>query len=112
MRAWQLGVAWALGGLCLVLAVVTVALAWRNQHLDAQLQGQRAALERSILAPQKQQIGAAVLEDIARVASTNDAMRALLARHGYELRGGEAGTPAASPAAPAGRPETGGGVLP
>ena len=85
MKRWQAAVVWALGAICLALAVTTVLLARSNLQLEAQIQWQRAELERSILGPQKQQIGNSVLQDMVQAAVRNPALRDLLARHGYTL---------------------------
>ena len=85
MKCWQSALVWLLGAICLALAVTTVLLARSNLQLEAQLQRQRVELERSILGPQKQQLGNNVLQDMVQAAVRNQTLRELLERHGYKL---------------------------
>lgn len=83
----------SLAGLVTVLAVVIVTVSVVNERTQRNLQARQVALSSGVLGPQGQQIGNAILQDMASAASTNIEMRALLLRHGYNIQ-----TPAGTPA--------------
>ncbi len=76
----------SLAGLVAVLAVVIVTVSVVNERTQRNLQARQAALNSGVLGPQGQQIGNAILQDMASAASTNIEMRALLLRHGYNIQ--------------------------
>ena len=68
-----------------VLTVALILVARTNQQLQVQLQAQQQALSQGVLGQQVQQISAGVLQDLARVAAGNPAIRQLLAKYGYRV---------------------------
>jgi hypothetical protein len=76
----------SLAGLVAVLAVVIVTVSAVNERTQRNLQARQAALNSGVLGPQGQQIGNAILQDMASAAVTNRSMRALLKKHGYNIQ--------------------------
>ena len=83
----------SLAGLVAVLAVVVVTVSAVNEAAQRDLQARQVALNSGVLGPQGQQIGNAILQEMAAAAVTNRSMRALLKKHGYNIQP-PAGTPA------------------
>ena len=75
----------ALAGLAVVVALARVLLSAANERTQQDLQARQQAINNGILGPQGQQISGAVLQDMARAASTNRDMRGLLGRYGYTV---------------------------
>lgn len=98
MKAWQFFSVLLLAVLCLGLSVALVFTARANQQLQQDLQDRQVKLNNGILAPQAQQIANNVLQDMGRVAVSNEPMRALLVKYGYTVTAGSptAGVTAAS----------------
>lgn len=115
-------VAIALSGGCLALAVVTVMTSRGNRAIQQELearareaQGKQAEIQARSQAIQTEmqtlanteQIGRGILADMGSLAVSNEAMRALLAKHGYTLKASEgtnvpaAAVSTAEPAVPA-----------
>lgn len=105
----------ALSGACLGLSAVTVLTSRGNrevQHLlesqsqEAQakqneIRGRSQAIQTELQNLAKtEEIGRGILADMGSAAVSNEAMRALLAKHGYTLRPAGEGASAAAPAAP------------
>lgn len=90
-------------GLCLVLSIIIFAIGLSNQGLQTEVQKQQAALQaqqEEINAGNSisQQIGPALLRDMATSSVKNDKMKALLSKHGYNVQVKDA--PASSTPAP------------
>lgn len=68
------------------MAIASVAMSAINERTQRNLQAQQAALNNGVLGPQGQQIGNAILQEMAASATTNRAMRALLKKHGYDIK--------------------------
>jgi hypothetical protein len=76
----------SLAGLVAVLAVVIVMVSVVNERTQRELQARQVALNSGVLGPQGQQIGNAILQEMAAAAVTNRSMRALLKKHGYTIQ--------------------------
>ncbi len=90
-------------GLCLVLSIIIFAVGSSNNSLQAEVQKQQAALQaqqEEINAGNSisQQIGPALLRDMATASVKNEKMKALLSKHGYNVQVKD--TPASSTPAP------------
>jgi hypothetical protein len=82
-----------LAGVAAAMAIAIVVMSALNERTQRDLQARQAALNSGVLGPQGQQIGNAILQDMAAAATTNRSMRALLQKHGYNIQ-----TPAGTPA--------------
>ena len=87
--------------LCLILSIIIFAVGNSNQSLQAEVQKQQQALQvqqEEINAGNQisQQIGPNLLRDMAASSVKNEKMKALLAKHGYNVQVKEPapGTPA------------------
>ena len=81
----------AASALCLVLSVIVFAVGNSNQSLQAEVQKQQQALQtqqEEINAGNQisQQIGPNLLRDMAASSVKNEKMKALLAKHGYNVQ--------------------------
>lgn len=108
MRSLQFYISTALAAVCLLLSVWIIFAGASNQSLQAELQKQQQQLQTqqetinqgTVIA---QQVGPALLRDMASVSVEDKEMKDLLAKHGYTVNvqaspaPGE--TPAAAPAA-------------
>lgn len=103
MKPWQFSVVLLLALVALGMSLAIVVTARGNVQLQETLQARQVQLNGSILGPQAQQVASGILQDMARVALTNEAMRQLLARHGYTVTPAPAAT---APAAAAPAPKT------
>lgn len=98
----------AAAGLCLLLSLVVLAIGNSNQSLQTELQKQQQEIQKqqeqiNAGTTITQQVGPALVKDMASVALKNEKMKALLKTHGFDVQA--APTPAASPkAAPASKP--------
>ncbi len=93
--------------LCLVLSIISFAVGNSNQSLQAEVQKQQQALQvqqEEINAGNQisQQIGPNLLRDMAASSVKNEKMKALLAKHGYnvQVKDAPASGPASSTPAP------------
>ena len=112
MKLWQYFTSLLLGLVCLGLSISIVALSSATRRIQQEINDRQTRLNTGILAPQWQQVGAAILQDMANAASRNPKMKSLLERHGYSVvspqpaagkgAGGEAETPAHEAKASAG----------
>ena len=84
-----------LAGLVATLAIAIVVMSALNERAQRDLQARQLALNSGVLGPQGQQIGNAILQEMATAATTNAPMRAMLKKHGYTIQ------PAATTPAPA-----------
>lgn len=82
MKPAQYYILVALGALCLILSVFSVALAQSNQRLQAQLQSLQQEVQRGNVS---QQIGNNVVNDLGSLATTNPKVKEFLAKHGFNL---------------------------
>ena len=85
--------------LCLVLSIVVFAVGLSNQTLQTEVQKQQQALQAQQAEIENgnrisQEIGQGVLKDMATVSLKNDKMKALLAKHGYNVQVAPNNTPA------------------
>ena len=77
--------------LCLILSVVVLAVGSSNQNLQSALQKQQQALQAQQVEIDagnqiNQQIGPALLRDMAASSVKNEKMKALLGKHGYNVQ--------------------------
>lgn len=96
--------------LCLVLSVIVLAIGSSNQGLQEEIQKKQQALQSQQQALQAQQVeieagaqinqklGPELLRDMAASSVKNEKMKALLAKHGYNVQVKD--TPAAGTPAP------------
>lgn len=96
----------AASALSLVLAIILFAVGLSNQSLQAQVQKQQDELRRQQEEINKgaqiaQQVGPALLQDMAKSALKNDKMRELLKKNGYEIKLPASPAPGAAAASPA-----------
>ena len=95
----------AASALCLLLSIIVFAVGNSNQSLQAEVQKQQQTLQaqqEEINAGNQisQQIGPNLLRDMAASSVKNEKMKALLAKHGYNVQvkdpapAGANGTPA------------------
>jgi hypothetical protein len=103
-------IATAAAALCLVLSIVLFWEGGVNQGLQTDVQGVQVKLQQQQEEINKgnaisQQVGPALLRDMAVVSTKDEAMKKLLATHGYEIK---VATPApgSSPAPGAAAPKT------
>ena len=75
-----------LAGVAAAMAIAIVVMSALNERTQRDLQARQAALNSGVLGPQGQQIGNAILQDMASAAVTNRSMRALLQKHGYTIQ--------------------------
>ncbi|MCE9613515.1 MAG: hypothetical protein K8T26_04515 [Lentisphaerae bacterium] len=94
MKAPAYFVALLLSLACVVLSVVLILVARKNQALQVTLQRQQESLSSGVLGTQGQQISGSVLQDLGNAAAVNPAIRELLAKYGYRVRSAQ--TPAAA----------------
>ena len=98
----------AASALCLVLSVVLFAYGNVNQSLQNELQKQQVELQKQQEEINKgasisQNVGPALLRDMAVASVKNDGMKKLLASHGYQVNmatPAPGSSPAPAPAAP------------
>ncbi len=75
-----------LAGLVATMAIAIVVMSALNESTQRDLQARQLALNSGVLGPQGQQIGNAILQDMANAATTNAPMRAMLKKHGYTIQ--------------------------
>ena len=85
--------------LCLILSIVVFAVGLSNQTLQTEVQKQQQAIQAQQAeiengARINQEISQGVLKDMATVSLKNDKMKALLAKHGYNVQVAPNNTPA------------------
>ena len=85
-----------LAGLAMAMAIAIVVLSALNERTQRDLQARQLALNSGVLGPQGQQIGNAILQEMAAAATTNASMRAMLKKHGYTIQPAAAPTPEVS----------------
>ena len=81
----------AASALCLILSIVVFAVGLSNQTLQTEVQKQQQAIQAQQAEIENgnrisQEIGQGVLKDMATVSLKNDKMKALLAKHGYNVQ--------------------------
>lgn len=86
--------------LCLILSIVVFAVGSSNQTLQGEVQKQQQALQAQQAEIEagnqiSQQIGPNLLRDMAASSVKNEKMKALLAKHGYNVQVKD--TPAPAP---------------
>ncbi len=86
MKAWQFFTALLLAFVCLGLSVAIVTMALANQRMQQEIQMRQVQLGNSVLGAQAQQIATTVIQDMGRVAISNEAMRQLLGKYGYTVQ--------------------------
>ena len=77
--------------LCLLLSIIVFAVGLSNQTLQTEVQKQQQALQAQQAEIENgnrisQEIGQGVLKDMASVSLKNEKMKALLAKHGYNVQ--------------------------
>ena len=85
--------------LCLLLSIIVFAVGLSNQTLQSEVQKQQQALQAQQAEIENgnrisQEIGQGVLKDMASVSLKNEKMKALLAKHGYNVQVAPNNTPA------------------
>ena len=85
--------------LCLILSIVVFAVGSSNQTLQGEVQKQQQALQAQQAEIENgnrisQEIGQGVLKDMATISLKNEKMKALLAKHGYNVQVAPNNTPA------------------
>ncbi len=90
MRSSQFYISTALAGLCLILSIWIIAAGSANQRLQTELTQQQQKLQaqqEQINAGNviSQQVGPNILRDMAMVSVEDQAMKDLLAKHGYTV---------------------------
>ena len=85
--------------LCLLLSIIVFAVGLSNQTLQTEVQKQQQALQAQQAEIENgnrisQEIGQGVLKDMATVSLKNEKMKALLAKHGYNVQVAPNNTPA------------------
>ena len=90
----------AASALCLILSVIVFAVGNSNQTLQGEVQKQQQALQAQQAEIEagnqiSQQIGPNLLRDMAASSVKNDKMKALLAKHGYNVQVKDTPAPAA-----------------
>jgi hypothetical protein len=75
-----------LAGIAAAMAIAIVVMSALNERTQRDLQARQAALSSGILGPQGQQIGNAILQEMAAAATTNRPMRELLKKYGYNIQ--------------------------
>lgn len=85
MKAWEYFLVLLLAVIGLGATIAWVVTVRGNEELQQTLQSRQVQLNGSVLAPQAQQIANSILQEMGRVAATNEAMRQLLAKHGYSV---------------------------
>jgi hypothetical protein len=98
-------------GLCLLLSIIIFAVGNSNQSIQAEVQKQQLELQKQQEQINtgnqiSQQVGPNLLRDMATSSVKNEKMKALLAKHGYNVTYNPPASPAAAtpipkPAAPA-----------
>ncbi len=82
MKSWQFQLNTALGGLSLILVIVVVILSQNNRGIQNELQQQQQVIQQGQLT---QQVGTAIVRDMAQLSLRNQRVKELLARHGYNI---------------------------
>lgn len=93
MKLWQYTAGVIFGVVCLTLSILIVFTSRSNMKMQDTIQARQQQLNASLLGPQAQQIANSILQDMASLATTNDQMRTLLAKHGYNPPPASASTP-------------------
>lgn len=93
MKLWQYTTCVVLSTACLGLSAVIIYTSKRNMALQDDIQARQQQLNNSILGQQSQQIANSILQDMAASATKSDKMRALLAKHGYNIPAAPAVSP-------------------
>jgi hypothetical protein len=96
----------ASSGLCLVLSIIIFAVGNSNQSIQAEVQKQQLELQKQQEQINtgnqiSQQVGPNLLRDMATSSVKNEKMKALLAKHGYNVTYQAPASPAPDAAAPA-----------
>jgi len=96
----------AASGLSLLLSIILFAVGSSNQGLQTELQKKQAEVQKQQEEINKaqtivQKVGPSLLQDMANVATKDEAMKKLLSKHGYEIK------VEATPAPGAASPKTG-----
>jgi hypothetical protein len=107
----------AASALCLLLSIIIFWVGNVNQSLQAEVQQKQQDLQKqqeqiNTARQIQEKVGPALLQDMAQVSLKNEKMKALLAKHGYNVQlnatpapaSGGASAPAPKPSAPASAP--------
>jgi len=82
MKSFEFAIVTGLGGLCLVAAVALVVITSANRSIERGLQEQQLMINRGQVS---QQIGAAIVRDLAGLSVNNAKIRDLLSRNGINV---------------------------
>lgn len=82
MKPTQYYILVALGALCLILSVFSVAISQSNQRLQAQLQASQQEVQRGNVS---QQVGNNIVTDLGNLSLTNPKVKDFLAKHGINV---------------------------
>lgn len=93
MKPTQFYIGVALGAICLVLSIASVAMGQSNQRLQTEGQAQQLEINKGNTS---QQIGTNILREMAQVSVKNEKMKAILAKNGYNVQAAPASTDSSS----------------
>lgn len=82
MKSSEFAIVTALSGLCLLAAVALIAITSANRSIERGLQEQQMVINRGQVS---QQIGTALLRDLAGLSVNNTKVRELLSRNGINV---------------------------
>lgn len=93
MKQTQFYIAVALSAICLVLAIALIAVGQSSQSAQLELQKRQSEIQIELQQRQAEvnkgqvsdQVGGAILRDLAPVALKNSKIRDVLAKHGYNV---------------------------
>lgn len=95
MKLWQYTTSVILGVACAVLSAVIIFTSQRNMTLQETIQNHQQQLNNGVLGEQTQQVANNILQDMAATAASNEKMRSLLSKYGYNIP--SASTPKPTP---------------
>lgn len=82
MKPWQFYLSTTLAGLTLLLTIALLVITTSNRTLERGLQDQQVNINRGQMS---QQVGTAVVQDLAQLSITNSKVKDLLSKHGITV---------------------------
>jgi signal transduction histidine kinase len=86
MKPWQFYLSTTLAGLTLLLTIALLVITTSNRTLERGLQDQQVNINRGQMS---QQVGTAVVKDLAQLSISNSKIKDLLAKHGITVNQNE-----------------------
>jgi signal transduction histidine kinase len=86
MKPWQFYLSITLAGLTLLLTIALLVITTSNRTLERGLQDQQVNINRGQMS---QQVGTAVVKDLAQLSISNSKIKDLLAKHGITVNQNE-----------------------